>query len=158
MFSQNIKQNKSFIHLRCSDVCKKNCRQGDIISETTSLLVTSFAKKTSLKKALANRKCFFHGTPDWNRTSDLQSRSLTLYPTELQAQLFNFLHYQSNKGVLKYLSAVSGRTVTTVLPLPSFLASLSAAATFVPLEIPHIMPSSRAKSFAVCNASSSVTI
>ena len=25
------------------------------------------------------------GTPDWIRTSDLQSRSLTLYPTELRA-------------------------------------------------------------------------
>ena len=26
------------------------------------------------------------GTPDWIRTSDLQSRSLTLYPTELRAR------------------------------------------------------------------------
>ena len=28
----------------------------------------------------------FRGTPDWIRTSDLQSRSLTLYPTELRAR------------------------------------------------------------------------
>ena len=27
------------------------------------------------------------GTPDWIRTSDLQSRSLTLYPTELRAHI-----------------------------------------------------------------------
>ena len=57
----------------------------------------------------------------------------------------NRLKYQSwNSGVEKYLSAVSGRTVTTVFPLPIFIASLIAQATFVPEEIPHIMPSSRA--------------
>ena len=30
-------------------------------------------------------------TPDWIRTSDLQSRSLTLYPTELRARSYNIL-------------------------------------------------------------------
>ena len=30
---------------------------------------------------------FLRGTPDWIRTSDLQSRSLTLYPTELRARV-----------------------------------------------------------------------
>ena len=66
--------------------------------------------------------------------------------------------FQSNNGVEKYLSAVSGRTVTTVLPLPSFLASFLAAATFVPLLMPHIKPSIIAKSFEVWIASSSVII
>lgn len=61
-----------------------------------------------------------------------------------------FLHfsnysYSSNSGVEKYLSAVSGSTVTTVFPSPSFLASFSAAATFVPDEIPHIIPSLAAR-------------
>ena len=64
----------------------------------------------------------------------------------------------SNNGVEKYLSAVSGRTVTTVLPLPNFLASLIAAATFVPLLIPHKIPSLMAKSFEVFSASSSLII
>ena len=41
--------------------------------------------------------------------------------------------------MLKYRSAVSGRMVTTVFPGPSFLASFRAAATLVPLEMPHIM-------------------
>ena len=36
----------------------------------------------------ANRFGFLDfGTPDWIRTSDLQSRSLTLYPTELRAHI-----------------------------------------------------------------------
>lgn len=55
----------------------------------------------------------------------------------------------SNSGVEKYLSAVSGSTVTTVFPFPSFFASFIAAATFVPLDIPHIMPSLDAKSLEV---------
>ena len=33
------------------------------------------------------RSALFFGTPDWIRTSDLQSRSLTLYPTELRAHI-----------------------------------------------------------------------
>ena len=49
----------------------------------------------------------------------------------------------------KYLSAVSGKTVTTVLPLPKIFARRFAAATFVPEEMPHIIPSSLAKSFEV---------
>ena len=57
--------------------------------------------------------------------------------------------YYSNKGVEKYLSAVSGRTVTTVFPFPSFFARRSAAATLVPLDIPHIMPSLAARSLDV---------
>ena len=54
--------------------------------------------------------------------------------------------YSSNSGVEKYRSAVSGRTVTTVFPSPNFLASLIAAATFVPEEIPHMIPSFEASS------------
>ena len=70
--------------------------------------------------------------------------------TDFQNPSFIFLlSYQSKSGVEKYLSAVSGRIVTTVLPSPSFSAILSAAATFVPLEIPHIIPSSLARSLAV---------
>ena len=40
------------------------------------------------KKSPEPRKIpgIFRGTPDWIRTSDLQSRSLTLYPTELRAR------------------------------------------------------------------------
>ena len=57
--------------------------------------------------------------------------------------------FYSNSGVVKYRSAVSGSTVTTVLPLPSFFARRMAAATLVPLEMPHIRPSSRARSLAV---------
>ena len=53
---------------------------------------------------------------------------------------------QPNRGVEKYRSAVSGRTVTTVLPLPSFLARAMAAATLVPLEIPQRIPSLEARS------------
>jgi len=61
-----------------------------------------------------------------------------------------------NRGVEKYRSAVSGRMVTTVLPFPSFSASFKAAATLVPLEIPHIIPSSAARRLEVERASSSV--
>ena len=61
----------------------------------------------------------------------------------------------SKSGVEKYLSAVSGKTVITRLPFPSFRASLIAAATLVPLEIPHMMPSFAASSFDVRRASSS---
>ena len=43
-------------------------------------------------------------------------------------------------------------------PLPSSPARRIAAATFVPLEMPHIKPSNRDKSFAVFSASSSVII
>ena len=42
------------------------------------------------------------GTPDWIRTSDLQSRSLTLYPTELRAHM----HFE-----IAYLSIISTRFV-----------------------------------------------
>ena len=66
--------------------------------------------------------------------------------------------YSSKRGVEKYRSAVSGRMVTTVLPGPSFLARAMAAATLVPEEMPHIRPSSRARSRAVCRASSSETM
>ena len=66
--------------------------------------------------------------------------------------------YYPNSGVEKYRSAVSGRTVTTVFPFPSFWASFRAAATLVPLEMPHIRPSIRARFRAVSMASSSVTI
>ena len=41
-------------------------------------------KKRDLQKA----NPFLFGVPDWSRTSGLQSRSLTLYPTELQAQIY----------------------------------------------------------------------
>ena len=71
--------------------------------------------------------------------------------------VFIFL-YQSKSGVEKYLSAVSGRTVTTVFPLPSLFASFIAAATFVPLLIPQSIPSLAARSFATDIASSSVMI
>lgn len=78
-------------------------------------------------------------------------------PITVSLKVIIVIHH-SKSGVEKYLSAVSGRIVTTVLPSPSFSASLSAAATFVPLEMPHIIPSFEARSLAVCIASSSVTI
>ena len=59
----------------------------------------------------------------------------------------------SNRGVEKYLSAVSGRTVTTLFPGPKSSAIRIAAATFVPEEIPHIMPSLEASSLDVSIAS-----
>ena len=62
------------------------------------------------------------------------------------------------ESVEKYLSAVSGSTVTTVFPFPSFRASFRAAATLVPDEIPHMIPSLDASSWDVRIASSSVTI
>ncbi len=42
-------------------------------------------KETSL--VLTDKRGFFSGTPDWIRTSGLQSRSLSLYPTELRARI-----------------------------------------------------------------------
>ena len=36
---------------------------------------------------LPDKRDFLHGALDWNRTSGLQSRSLTLYPTELRTQI-----------------------------------------------------------------------
>ena len=35
------------------------------------------------------------GMPDWIRTSDLQSRSLSLYPTELRAHITDFCYNQT---------------------------------------------------------------
>ena len=42
--------------------------------------------------------------------------------------------------------------VTTVFPFPNFFASANAATTFVPLDIPHMIPSFDASSLAVVNA------
>ena len=70
--------------------------------------------------------------------------------------MYSFSPYDApNNGVEKYRSAVSGNIVTTVLPFPSFLAKRRAAATLVPLEIPHRRPSFFASSLAVFSASSS---
>ena len=41
--------------------------------------------KTILKRKDTQSVSFLSGMPDWIRTSGLQSRSLTLYPTELRA-------------------------------------------------------------------------
>ena len=55
-----------------------------------------------------------------------------------------------NKTSYTYtVKAVSGKTVTTRFPFPSILANFIAAATLVPLLIPHIIPSFAARSFAV---------
>ena len=40
---------------------------------------------------------FLFGTPDWIRTSGLQSRSLTRYPTALRALLLSILYYTFKK-------------------------------------------------------------
>ena len=56
-------------------------------------------------------------------TRIVKSKNVKIYRKRLD--IFNvkpFLHY-SNNGVEKYLSAVSGSTVTTVLPFPSFLSN-----------------------------------
>ena len=50
----------------------------------------SYKRFISMKKRhfSLSKNVFFSGTPDAIRTHDLQSRSLTLYPTELQAHIF----------------------------------------------------------------------
>ena len=51
-------------------------------------------------------------TPDWIRTSDLQSRSLTLYPTELRARSFIIIAQLGRKikgeMVAKYQGSCQG--------------------------------------------------
>ena len=54
-----------------------------------------------------------------------------------------FIEYRDGKKTFRSVWE-DGNTVTTRLPGPSFFASLMAAATLVPLEIPHIMPSREA--------------
>lgn len=49
---------------------------------------------------------FFNGTPDGIRTHDLQSRSLTLYPTELRAHI-QLIYY------IGYLRLLQGETRKT---------------------------------------------
>ena len=47
--------------------------------------IAAFAEKNK-KQQITEETCCF-GTPDAIRTHDLQSRSLTLYPTELRAHI-----------------------------------------------------------------------
>ena len=47
--------------------------------------IASFIKLKTAQQYILERFCY--GTPDAIRTHDLQSRSLTLYPAELQAQI-----------------------------------------------------------------------
>ena len=61
--------------------------------------------------------------------------------------------YSSKSGVEKYLSAVSGRIVTIRFPGPKSSAIRIAAATLVPEEIPHMIPSLEASSLDVSIAS-----
>ena len=82
-------------------------------------------------------------------TPDLRRRGFFLQRSHIISVGVVEPTFYSNSGVVKYRSAVSGSTVTTVLPLPSFFARRMAAATLVPLEMPHIRPSSRARSLAV---------
>ena len=96
-----------------------------------------------------------HGTPFFTRffvLSLIGFESAMLHLREHHTRVWcSFLQEKSrcysNSGVEKYRSAVSGKTVTTRFPLPSFFASFIAAATFVPLLIPHMIPSFAAKSF-----------
>ena len=53
----------------------------------------TFRKERITQKSpfcLVDKRDFFVGAPDWIRTSGLQSRSLLLYPTGLQARIFNY--------------------------------------------------------------------
>ena len=64
------------------------CRTAGYLPRTLqSDLEQYLSKKTTLNTLF---KVVF-GTPDWIRTSDLQSRSLTLYPTELRARIWERL-------------------------------------------------------------------
>ena len=72
----------------------------------------------------------------------------------IKNQSYSSVPYHSSKsGVEKYLSAVSGRTVTTLFPGPKSSAIRIAAATLVPEEMPHIMPSLEASCLEVSIAS-----
>lgn len=90
--------------------------------------------------------------------SSVQKNSAGVQVSPVHWHCSNLISYSSNSGVEKYRSAVSGRTVTTVLPSPSFFASFRAAATLVPEDMPHMIPSLAASSFYTRMASSSVTI
>ena len=62
--------------------------------------------------------------------------------------------FYSYNDVLKYLSPLLGDRVTTFLPFPKRLATLSAAAILAPEEIPTNIPSSIATRRAISIASS----
>ncbi len=57
------------------------------------------------------------GTPDWIRTGDLQSRSLSLYPTELRAHIkfVSPAYYNKPKPKSKEIHADSGQYKTVSL-------------------------------------------
>ena len=70
------------------------------IQSSTGEIHLSNNKKQGNVKA-PKTQCFrgFHGVPDTIRTCDLQSRSLSLYPAELQAHMHQIFIFQ---GLPKY--------------------------------------------------------
>ena len=72
------------------NVCKGNLSRVSLARSVTRPQATGFAlqNRTNTKKDTQKRVFFRVGTPDWIRTSGLQSRSLSLYPTELRAHIW----------------------------------------------------------------------
>ena len=70
-------------------MCKGNLSWVSLARSVTRPQATGFAlqNRTNTKKDTQKRVFFRVGTPDWIRTSGLQSRSLSLYPTELRARM-----------------------------------------------------------------------
>ena len=85
----------------------------------------------------AQRLIHFAAAPLPKKSDDFPGALLFFLPRPPDAEGV----HSPKSGVEKYLSAVSGSTVTTVLPSPSCLASFNAAATLVPLDMPHMSPS-----------------
>ena len=71
------------------NVCKGNLSRVSLARSVTRPQATGFAlqNRTNTKKDTLLRVFFRVGTPDWIRTSGLQSRSLSLYPAELRAHI-----------------------------------------------------------------------
>ena len=63
---------------------------------------TIILKEKSSEQAI--RSLLRRGTPDAIRTHDLQSRSLTLYPAELQARIFEPEYYNASRYESKQFS------------------------------------------------------
>ena len=77
-------------------MCKGNLSRVSLARSVTRPQATGFAlqNRTNTKKDTLLRVFFRVGTPDWIRTSGLQSRSLSLYPTELRAHIWLSLYFQ----------------------------------------------------------------
>ena len=59
---------------------------------------------------------FMRGAPDWIRTSGLQSRSLTLYPTELRAHYPCIILCKSRKVNHREMGGIAGKEKERLMP------------------------------------------